>query len=100
MRRGGARQGSVIMTIKIKGNGNGTCDLSVVRVSVATGRVLSVLYMVNTGTPFGKLWLRFLTADPSGRYLIIDADAHGAPVNGWIDHGKLVPLVPKTESGS
>lgn len=86
---------STLTTIKIKGNGNGTSDLSIVRVSVATGRVLSVLYKVNTGEPLGNVFLRIFTADPSGRHLILDASANGARVNGWIDHGKLLPLVPR-----
>lgn len=90
-----SRDDSTLTAIKITGNGNGTCDLSIVRVSIATGRVLSVLYKVNTGTPLGNVFLRFFTADPSGRFLILDSDARGARVNGWIDHGKLVPLVPK-----
>lgn len=90
-----SRDDSTLTAIKIRGNGNGTCDLSIVRLSIATGRVLSVLYTVNTGTPLGNVFLRFFTADPSGRFLILDSDARGARVNGWIDHGKLVPLVPK-----
>jgi hypothetical protein len=47
----------------------------VVRISADTGRVLRVLY-------------------PSGRYLILDAGAGSARVNGWIDHRRLVPLAP------
>ncbi len=57
--------------------------------------MLSIRYEVNTGEPLGNVFLRFLTADSSGRYLILDASANGARVNGWIDHGKLAPLVPK-----
>lgn len=98
MSLGGAlvsRDDSTLTAIDNIGNGNGTSDLSVVRVSVATGRALSVLYKVNAGEPLGDVFLRIFTADPSGRYLILDASAHGARVNGWIDHGILVPLVPK-----
>jgi hypothetical protein len=89
-----SRDDSTLTTIKIKGNGNATSDLSIVRVAVATGRVLTALYEVNTGEPLGNVFLRIFTADPSGRYLILDASAHGTRVNGWIDHGNLIPLSP------
>ena len=72
----------------------GTCTLSVAQVSVRTKRVVRVLYKTRTGTPFEGVFLRFFSADPSVRYLILDAGAGKARVNGWIDHGKLVPLHP------
>jgi hypothetical protein len=73
---------------------HGTCILSVVRISVATGRVLRVLYQTRSGTAFQGIFERFFSADPSGRYLILDAGAGSARVNGWIDHGRLVRLAP------
>jgi hypothetical protein len=73
---------------------HGTCTLSAVRMSVATGRVLRVLYQTRTGTAFQGVFERFFSADPSGRYLILDAGAGRARLNGWIDHGKLTRLVP------
>ncbi|HET9897914.1 MAG TPA: hypothetical protein VFQ44_23540 [Streptosporangiaceae bacterium] len=72
----------------------GTCTLSVAQVSVSTKRVVRVLYQTRTGTPFEGVFLRFFSADPSVRYFILDAGAGKARVNGWIDHGKLVPLHP------
>jgi hypothetical protein len=33
---------------------------------------------------------------PPGRYLILDAVVGSARDNGWIDHGRLVPLTPAT----
>ncbi len=71
----------------------GTCTLSVERVSLRTHRAV-VLYLTRTGTPSGGVFSRFFSADPTGRYLIVDAGAGNARVNGWIDHGKLVPLAP------
>lgn len=73
---------------------HGTCTLSVARISVITGRVLRVLYRVRTGTRYQGFFERFFSADPSGRYLILDAGAGNARVNGWINHGRLVPLAP------
>jgi hypothetical protein len=72
----------------------GPCTLSVVRMSVVTGRVLDVLYRTQTGSRSGGVFERFFSSDPSGRYLILAAGAGNARVNGWIDHGRMVPLVP------
>jgi hypothetical protein len=66
----------------------------VVRISADTGRVLRVLYQVRTGSSFEGVFERFSSSDPSGRYLILDAGAGSARVNGWIDHQRLVPLAP------
>lgn len=68
----------------------GPCGtLSVARISVITGGVLRVLGQVHTAyapTTFAS--------DPSGRYfIVVVSDGHGAR-NGWIDHGRLVPLAP------
>ena len=73
---------------------HGACTLSVARISVATGRVLRVLYQVRTGSAYQGVFDRFFSSDPSGRYLILDAGAGSRRVNGWIDHRRLVPLVP------
>lgn len=86
--------GSAVTAVLTTCPRHGTCTLSVVRISVAAGRVLRVLYRVRTGTPFEGVFERFFSSDPSGRYLILDAGAGNARVNGWIDHRRLVPLVP------
>lgn len=86
--------GSALMSLLMMCPRHGTCTLSVVRISVATGRTVRVLYRVHTGTAFQGVFERFFSSDPSGRYLILDAGAGSARVNGWINHGKLVPLTP------
>lgn len=65
--------------------------MSVVQVSAATGRQLSVRYRVDTGNGF---FYRFFSSDPSGRYLLLDAGPSSGTVNGWIDDGRLVQLTP------
>jgi hypothetical protein len=72
----------------------GACTLSVARFSAATGRPLRVLYRVRTGDRYHGFFERFFSSDPSGRYLILDAGAGSARVNGWIHHGRLIPLTP------
>jgi hypothetical protein len=72
----------------------GACTLTVARFLVGTGQRPRVLYQVHSGTRFAGIFERFFSSDPSGRYLILDAGAGKARVNGWIDHGRLVPLVP------
>jgi len=86
--------GSAVTAVLTTCPPHGTCTLSVARISVATGRVLRVLYQVRTGTRFEGVFERFFSSDPSGRYLILDAGAGSARVNGWIDHRRLVPLAP------
>jgi hypothetical protein len=68
----------------------GTID--VVEVSARTGAKLRVVFGENTGQ---GVFYRFFSADPSTRFLILDAGRpSGAIPNGWIDHGRLVPLRP------
>jgi len=65
--------------------------MSVVQVSAATGRQLSVRYRMDTGNGF---LYRFFSSDPSGRYLLLDAGPTSGTVNGWIEDGRLVQLTP------
>jgi hypothetical protein len=65
--------------------------VSVVHVSAATRRQLSVRYQADTGNGF---LYRFFSSDPSGRYLLLDAGPTSGTVNGWIDDGQLVQLTP------
>jgi hypothetical protein len=66
----------------------------VAAISVPGGRTLRVLYHTRTGTPYQGIFDRFASIDPSGRYLILDAGVGNARVNGWVDQGRLVRLVP------
>ena len=72
---------------------DGSADniVSVVRVSAATGKQLSVRYRMDTGNGF---LYRFFSSDPSGRYLLLDVGPTSGTVNGWIDDGRLVQLTP------
>jgi hypothetical protein len=61
-------------------------------VSVKTGRVIKVQYLLTTSNGFSY---RFITADPTGQFVLFDAGPpRGALVNGWVDHGHLVHLKP------
>jgi hypothetical protein len=75
--------------------------MTVEQISVATGRRLSVLYhrhlgptaMVSGGPNF-----LVLIPDGSGSHWILDGAICGNNCsngfNGWIDHGRLIPLQP------
>jgi hypothetical protein len=69
--------------------------MSVIQVSAATGRQLSVRYRVDTGNGFSY---QFFSSDPSGRHLLLDAGPTSGTVNGWIDDGQLVQLTPANGS--
>jgi hypothetical protein len=73
---------------------HGACTLTVARFPVGTAGGEHVLYQVQSGSRFAGIFFRFFAADPSGRYVILDAGAGSKRVNGWIDHGRLVPLTP------
>jgi hypothetical protein len=72
---------------------HGACTLTVARIPLPTGQP-RVLYQVHSGTRFQGIFERFFSADPTRRYVILDAGAGTARVNGWIDRGRLVPLPP------
>jgi hypothetical protein len=73
----------------------GSSSVSVVQYSAVNGRQLRVLYHLRTGNGF---FYRFLTADPTGRYLIFNAGRTSGTRNGWIDHGRLISLTPANGS--
>jgi len=77
------------------GRGAGSSSVSVVKYSAVDGRQLRVLYYLRTGNGF---LYRFLTADPTGRYLIFNAGRTSGTLNGWIDHGRLISLRPANGS--
>jgi hypothetical protein len=83
--------GSALTVVRVNSPGRGPESVSVVQVSPVTGQTIRVLYRVITGNGF---MYRFLSSDPSGRYLLLNAGPTTGTVNGWIDHGRLVPLTP------
>jgi hypothetical protein len=86
--------GSAVTAVLTHCPPHGACTLTVARIPVGTGQQPRVLYQVHSGTRSQGIFERFFSSDPSGRYLILDAGAGNARVNGWIDHGRLVPLAP------
>jgi hypothetical protein len=82
--------GATLTVAVVRSPGRGQSQILVERFS-ATGRLLRVLFRMRTGNGF---FYRFVNADPSGRYLLFNAGPTTASVNGWIDHGRLIPLVP------
>jgi hypothetical protein len=87
--------GAALTSVLIICPKRGICTLRVAKVALRTGRVLANLYQVRTGTKFEGVFERFFSADPTGRWLILDAGAQGKKrVNGWISHGRIVPLNP------
>lgn len=79
----------------------GLCTVTVARIALTTGKVLSKLYQVRTGTRFNGIYLNGFASDPTGRFVILNAavNAKNKVVNGWIDHGRLVPLTPADFTG-
>jgi hypothetical protein len=86
--------GSAVTAVLTDCPPHGACTLTVARIPVGTGQQPRVLYQVHSGTRFQGIFERLFSSDPSGRYLILDAGAGNARVNGWIDHERLVPLAP------
>jgi hypothetical protein len=64
------------------------CTMTVARIPVGTSQPSRVLYQGSGGGA------RFFSTDPSGRYVMLNVNAGKARLNGWIDHGRLVPLAP------
>ena len=69
--------------------------VAVDQISAATGKRTRQLYRMNTGNGFSY---QFVSADPSGRYVLFDAGTTKTDVNGWIDRGKLIRLRPAGNS--
>ena len=65
--------------------------VEVLRVSAATGKPQQVVFKLNTGNGFSY---SFVSADPSGQWVLFDAGPSSHSINGWVDHGKLRPLKP------
>jgi hypothetical protein len=82
-------------TLTVAGNpynpAQGYVGETIAQISVATGKIIHVLFreVIPTGLYSGAA----AGSDPSGRYIILIY--RGSTVhNGWLDHGRLVPLVP------
>ena len=86
--------GSAVAAALVDCPPRGACTLTVARIPLGTGGEQRVLYQVRSGSRNAGIFFRFFSADPSRRYLILDAGTSNGRVNGWIDHGKLVPLAP------
>jgi hypothetical protein len=79
------------LIVAVVGGGINGGFVAVDQVSAATGHVTKVLYKMKTGNGFSY---QFVSTDPSGRYVLFDAGTTKTDVNGWINHGKLIPLRP------
>jgi len=86
--------GSAVAAALVDCPPHGACTLTVARIPLSTGGRQRVLYQAQSGSRNAGIFFRFFSADPSRRYFILDAARGSARVNGWIDHGKLVPLAP------
>jgi hypothetical protein len=71
---------------------NGSNFVEVLSVSAATGKRQRVEFTLNTGKD-GFAYF-FVRPDPSGRWVLFDADPPSGAISGWVDHGKLVRLRP------
>jgi hypothetical protein len=66
--------------------------VTVEQISVQTGKVIRVLFRSAIRNA-SSLAFR-ASSDPSGRYIIVVYGNLASSRNGWIDHGRLVPLTP------
>ena len=66
--------------------------VEVLNVSVATGKPRQAEFKrEDSGSSF---YYSYVSPDPSGRWVLIDAGSPSRDNRGWIDHGKLVLLKP------
>lgn len=77
-------------------------NLAVEKISVATGQKLATLYHRRLGPTsqiVGAPHFLVLSADASGEHWLLNGGISGGAgynngFNGWIDHGRLIPLAP------
>ncbi|HWM98467.1 MAG TPA: hypothetical protein VNO54_15595, partial [Streptosporangiaceae bacterium] len=96
---------AIVLTGKVVGSkyGSGQVpeDLSVRQISVRTGRQLGVLYSRRLGSTWevnASPDFLALIPDAAGQHWMINGglSSHGYNgFNGWIDHGRLVPVQPR-----
>ncbi len=80
----------------------GTGTMIIDQMAVPTGKVIRKLFRANFAmfpkvdgkrlAPLG--WGGGVSPDPSGQHLIVTYGPVNDAVNGWLDHGRLVPLAP------
>ena len=88
--------GSTLIAGVVRSNSpRSSAAVLVIRYSATTGRQLRVLYQLRTGNGFSY---HFVSSDPTRRYLLFNAGPTTGTVNGWIDHGRLIPLKPANGS--
>jgi hypothetical protein len=96
---------AVVLRGKIVGNpqvaGGYPRNISVERISTATGHVLGVIYRRDLGDTSESSWMSdplTLIADATGSHLILNSGicnlSCSNEFNGWLDGGRLVPLRP------
>jgi hypothetical protein len=72
-----------------------TSGFQVVRISIATGKVTSVLGPVPGSGPSAFLGTDYLAADGTGDYVLIwQAGSSGQPTHGWVHGGTYHQLAP------
>lgn len=90
--------GTALNVVTVTCPRGGACTMTVERIGLTstTGKAPAVLYQVRDNASRNGPYLQNFTSDPTGRFLIIDANTATTkvPVNGWINHGRLVPLAP------
>jgi hypothetical protein len=82
--------GSALDIAYVQWHVHGDVYLVVAQRAVQTGRLVRYLYRHNAGS---GIRMGFASFDPSGQYPILDLGS-GNLINGWIDHGRFVPLDP------
>jgi hypothetical protein len=88
--------GTALITVTISCPRGSFCTMTVQRIGLTAGSASKVLYQVTDKASPNGPYLEQFSTDPTGRFLIIVANTATTknPVNGWIDHGRLVPLTP------
>jgi hypothetical protein len=83
--------GGSVLTVAEVVHGPRYFTVVVEQISVASGRVIRVLFRV------GVRWYPdfvVATSDPMGRHIILSYSPNHRVSNGWLDHDRLVPLTP------
>jgi hypothetical protein len=77
-------------------SGKSSGEVTVAQISLATGRFVQIEF--RAPVPNNTHAVAVATSDPSGRHLILLYGTLTADHNGWLDHGRLVPLTPAVET--
>jgi hypothetical protein len=87
--------GSTLSIAYVQWHVHGDVHLVVAQRAVQSGHLVRYLYLHNAGK---GIRMGFASFDPSGQYPILDLGS-GNVINGWIDHGRFIPLHPASGSG-